>query len=308
MLHAENLWKAFDKLVAVENVSLEVSRGETMGIIGSNGAGKTTLLRMFSTLAKPDIGTLRINGKDAVQNPLDARLTLAFMPAEFGVPRDMTMREYMQYFACLVGMSGKKAEKMIDQAFDLTDLAGRDDVLVGGLSTGNKQRLLLAKTLLNDPDLLILDEPASGLDPRARVEVREILQELAGMGKAIIISSHILRDLENICSHICVMEEGKIVLDGDVESLKNEGRSEGVFVRIKVPSEDLRRAADIISVLDDVKQCDVVGAELSVTSELKEANFILAALIEANIHIMAMAEDRPDLEDVFIRSTKGKVT
>ena len=308
MLKAKNLWKSFDSLVAVQDVSLELSRGDTLGIIGSNGAGKTTLLRMFSTLAKPDYGTLTINGNDALTNPRDARLSMAFMPAEFGVPRDMTMREYMVYFACLSGLSGERADKMIDQAFALTDLTGRDEVLVGGLSTGNKQRLLLAKTLLNDPDLLILDEPASGLDPRARVEVREILQELAGMGKSIIISSHILRDLENICSHICVMEEGKIVLDGDVEGLKNEGRSEGVFVRIKVPPDQLKHASEVVSKLSHVNQCEIVGSELSVSSDQEEANFILAALIEAKIHIVAMAEDRPDLEDVFIRSTKGKVT
>ena len=128
------------------------------------------------------------------------------------------------------------------------------------------------------------------------------------MGKAIIISSHILRDLENICSHICVMEEGKIVLDGDVESLKNHGRDPGLFVRIKVPPDHLADAAKLVGALEDVNECEVVDSELTVSTGREEANFILAELIQKNIHILAMAEDRPDLEDVFIRSTKGKVT
>lgn len=220
MITGTALTKVYDGVAAVKEVSVEVGLGQTLGLIGPNGAGKTTLLRMLATWAKPDEGTIEIAGYDAVHEPREIRRRLGFMPAEFGVPRDMNMREYMRYFACLAGLSREERDSAIDQGLELTDLRGRDDVMVGGLSTGNKQRLLLAKTLIHDPELLILDEPSSGLDPRARVEVREILQELAGLGKTIVISSHILKDLESICTHVVIMEAGRVALAGDVLALK----------------------------------------------------------------------------------------
>jgi ABC-2 type transport system ATP-binding protein len=308
MIRVEGVWKSYDTLVAVRDVSLRLEPSSTLGLIGPNGAGKTTLLRMLATLAKPDRGSIEIDGLNSRDDSRSIRRRIAFMPAEFGSPPDMTMREYMRYFACLFGIDRKDRDTVIDQGFALTDLTGRDEVMVRSLSTGNRQRLLLAKTLLNDPKLLVLDEPSSGLDPRARVEVREILQELAGMGKTIVISSHILADLEEICSHICIMEEGKVVLSGKMDALRGEiDRTRNVF-RIRVPLEQMEAAQVCLEGLDGVTSCEVETGWLVAGSEEENCNFVLQALIDLEIRVLELHEDKPDLEDLFITSTAGKVT
>lgn len=235
MITASHLSKAYDDVEAVRDITLEVHPGETLGLIGPNGAGKTTLLRLLATLAKPDRGRLKIHGHDALADPAPVRKRLGFMPAEFGMPRDLSLRAYLRYFACLAGIPRRERDGAIDQALELTDLKGRDEVGIGGLSTGNKQRLLLAKTLLHDPELLILDEPASGLDPRARVEVREILHTLSRLGKTIVISSHILKDLENLCSHVVIMEAGRAVASGDLSGVIQATQRSQRLLRIRIP-------------------------------------------------------------------------
>jgi ABC-2 type transport system ATP-binding protein len=168
VIEIDNVTKTFDDLVAVHGVSLRVEQGQTLGLIGPNGAGKTTLLRLISTLAKPDSGDIRIHGQSIRDSPKAVRMTLGFMPAEFGSPRNLNIQEYLEYFGCMYGVANNNRSRRIRDVCTLTDLSGREHVMVKGLSTGNKQRLLLAKTLLHDPQLLVLDEPASGRDPRAR--------------------------------------------------------------------------------------------------------------------------------------------
>ena len=196
VVEIDNVTKTFDDVVAIERVSLRVQPGQTLGLIGPNGAGKTTLLRVIASLAKPDSGDVRIQGESVREDPRSVRRKLGFMPAEFGSPRNLTIAEYLDYFGCMYDIPRADRRRRIDDVCELTDLSGRADVMVKGLSTGNRQRLLLAKTLLHDPQVLVLDEPASGLDPRARTELRAIVRELAAMGKTIIISSHILTDIE----------------------------------------------------------------------------------------------------------------
>ncbi len=309
MITATALNKAFDDVAAVQNVSLEVERGQTLGLIGPNGAGKTTLLRMLATLAKPDTGAITIAGYDAVHEPREIRRRLGFMPAEFGIPRDLNMREYMQYFACLAGLSRHTRDAAINQALELTDLRGRDDVMVSGLSTGNKQRLLLAKTLIHDPELLILDEPSSGLDPRARVDVREILQELAGLGKTIVISSHILKDLDSICSHVLIMEAGRVALAGEVDSLRRQMSSGDHHVKVRVFPNKAAQAATCLEPLTQLTDC-VIETEgwLRLTSKNASNNLILRTLLDEGIEVLGLAEESSDLEALFIQSTKGDVT
>jgi ABC-2 type transport system ATP-binding protein len=217
-----NVTKTYDDLIAVNQVSLTVPLGATLGLIGPNGAGKTSLLRIMSTLSQADSGDVRIEGISVQKEPGAVRRKLGFMPAEFGCPRNVTIEEYLDFFACMYDLSLEERTLRIRDVCELTDLAGRESVYVKGLSTGNKQRLLLAKTLLHDPTVLILDEPASGLDPRARNELRAIIKTLASLHKAIIISSHILPDIEDISDHIGIMEAGHLVLQGNLADLQQQ--------------------------------------------------------------------------------------
>jgi ABC-2 type transport system ATP-binding protein len=191
---------------------------------------------------------------------------------------------------------------------ELTDLKGREDVFIRGLSTGNKQRVLLAKTLLSDPEILVLDEPSSGLDPRARSEVRSLLKELASMGKTILISSHILADIEDICSHICIIEQGRRVTAGPIEGLREDFRTAHKIVHLKLNEADVDEAVGLLSQLEDVVECEREGTVVHLSSLLENCNFILKTLIEADIEILGMSEELPDLEDIFLETTKGVVS
>lgn len=308
MIEVEGVWKSYDDLVAISDFRLRVAAGRTMGLIGPNGSGKTTLLKMLCTLAKPDCGTLRVGGYDCLSEPREVRRRISFMPAEFGVPLTMSIVEYMEYFACACGVPPRQRSARVRDVMDLTDLSGREEVLLRSLSTGNKQRVLLAKTLLADSPLLVLDEPASGLDPRARAEVRALLKELAGMGKTIVISSHILADLEDICSDICIIEKGRMVLSGGIEELRGGFKRPHKLVRLRLKEADLEPAKLLLGRLEGVLGVERDRAMLEVGSRDDNCNYILRALIENGVEILEMTEQRPDLEDIFMGSTKGVVS
>jgi ABC-2 type transport system ATP-binding protein len=304
----DNVTKTFDTLVAVDRVSLRVEPGQTLGLIGPNGAGKTTLLRLICTLAKPDSGDVRILGQSVWKDVRTVRRKLGFMPAEFGSPRNLTITEYLDYFGCMYDIPQPDRQRRINDVCDLTDLTGRGDVMVKGLSTGNRQRLLLAKTLLHDPQVLVLDEPASGLDPRARTELRAIVRELAAMGKSIIISSHILPDIEEISDRIGIVEAGKLVLDGDLATLRATHAPTRRVVKLRVPVEDTGRARDVLTQHTQVTSCEQREQFLVFTSDEPNCNFALATLLQHDIRILQFADDEPNLEEIFMRSTAGKVT
>lgn len=308
VVEIDDITKTYDDLVAVNRVSLRLERGKTLGLIGPNGAGKTTLLRIISSLAKPDSGDIRIEGQSVRQNPRLIRKRLGFMPAEFGSPRNQDIGEYLSYFACLYGIPKSERAARIRDVCELTDLSGREEVMVKGLSTGNKQRLLLAKTLLHDPELLVLDEPASGLDPRARTELRAIVRELASMGKTIIISSHILPDIEEISDRIGILEAGSLVLDGDLDSLRGHYGTAKRIIKVRVAPDSTTHAVEILSRLPGVNSCEQRDQFVVVDTDEPDGNFVLAALLENDIRIIQFAEDAPNLEEIFMRSTAGKVT
>jgi len=308
VVEIDNVTKSFDDIVAVERVSLCVQTGQTLGLIGPNGAGKTTLLRMIASLAKPDFGDIRVQGESVSDQPRSVRRKLGFMPAEFAGPRNLSIAEYLEYFACMYDIPIRERRQRIADACELTDLAGRGDVMIKGLSTGNRQRLLLAKTLLHDPLVLVLDEPASGLDPRARTELRGIIRELAALGKTIIISSHILPDIEEISDRIGILEAGKLVLDGDLDTLRVEFGTTRRVVKLRVPAEETSRAANLVAQLAGVASCEQRDQVLVIDSDEPNGNFLLAALLKNNIRVLLFAEDEPNLEDIFLRSTAGKVT
>ena len=300
--------RTFDDVVAVNQVSLNVAPGTTLGLIGPNGSGKTTLLRIVATLARPDSGDVRIAGRSVLENPRDVRAHLGFMPAEFGCPRSLTIGEYLEYFACMYPMTADQRTRQIRDVCELTDLRGREQVFVKGLSTGNRQRLLLAKTLLHDPAVLILDEPASGLDPRARNELRAIVRTLASMGKAIIISSHILPDIEDISDRIAILEAGRLVVEGDLATLRTSTGVAHHTIRLRVAPEELPRAAAALRELPGVLSCDIRDQVLVLTSEAANSNYLLAALLQHDIRVLQFSENETSLEEIFMRSTVGKVT
>lgn len=304
----DGVTKTFDELTAVSHVSLRVEAGQTLGLIGPNGAGKTTLLRIIATLARPDQGDVRIHGESACRNPRMVRRQLGFMPAEFGSPRNLSIGEYLDYFGCMYAISAGDRRTRIRDVCELTDLSGREDVMVKGLSTGNRQRLLLAKTLLHDPQVLILDEPASGLDPRARTELRAIVRTLASMGKTIIISSHILPDIEDISDCIGILEAGELVLDGGLDQLRARSDAGRRVIRVRVPAEDLERAAGLLNDLTGVQSCESRDQCLAVSTDQSSGNFVLAELLQHDIQILQFVEDEMNLEEIFMRSTAGKVT
>jgi ABC-2 type transport system ATP-binding protein len=308
VVEIDNVTKTFDDIVAVDGVSLRVRQGQTLGLIGPNGAGKTTLLRVISSLAKPDSGDIRIEGQSVREHPRAVRRKLGFMPAEFGSPRNLTIGEYLEYFGCMYGIPKAARLARIVDVCELTDLSGRQGVMVKGLSTGNRQRLLLAKTLLHDPRVLVLDEPASGLDPRARTELRAIVRELAAMGKTIIISSHILPDIEEISDRIGILEAGRLVIDGDLDTLRSHHGATRRVVKLRVPADVTERAAELLTQLAGVASCERRDQLLVIGTDEPDCNFVLAELLKHDIRVLRFAEDEPNLEEIFMRSTAGMVT
>jgi ABC-2 type transport system ATP-binding protein len=304
----QNVTKTYDDLLAVDNISLTLPRGSTMGLIGPNGAGKTTLLRIISTLSVANSGDVLINGLSVRTQTRQVRRQLGFMPAEFGCPRGLTIAEYLEYFASLYGLTADERRQRIRDVCELTELSGRESTFVSGLSTGNRQRLLLAKTLLHDPGVLILDEPASGLDPRARNELRSIIRTLAELGKAILISSHILPDIEDVSDSIGIIEAGRMVLQGSLTSLQQSAGSEQQRVRLRVESGQEESAVAVLRGLAEVLDCRVVDGELRVVVSGSDTSCLLEALLRARIRIRLFAENSGNLEEIFMQSTAGKVT
>lgn len=306
LVRCRDVTKRFDTTVAVRSVTLDVPRGGLVGVVGPNGAGKTTLLRMIATLAKPDVGTISVDGVDTVEDPARVRRRIGYMPAEFGKFPDMSVEEYLRFFAAAHGVDREERSRRVEDVLQLTDLVPRRDEPVSAGSTGIKQRVLIAKTLVHDPELLILDEPSAGLDPRARIEVREVLKELNKIGKTILLSSHILADLEEICDRITIFERGTIVVDGNLEELRAKQRDarHRTFV-VEVSPEALERALQTVAARGDAVEPRNEGNRVRFRTTGANANGVLGALVAADIEVRRFAEETPRLEDVFLQATKG---
>src|SRR6266851_2215071 len=230
---------------AVKDLCLELEQGDIFGFIGPNGAGKTTTIKMLATLLTPTAGTAYVNGIDVVRQPELVRAVVGYMPDFFGVYDDIKVWEYLDFFAAAYRIPKDKRPQIIDDVLTLTDLNVKKDSYVESLSRGMKQRLCLAKTLVHDPKVLLLDEPASGLDPRARIEIKELLKELKNMGKTIIISSHILPELADFCNKIGIIEQGELVVSGEVQAIMQQLSGAHVY-ELKV-AEDLDGAAELLA-------------------------------------------------------------
>lgn len=300
--------KFYDAKAAVEQFSLEVPRGSIFGLIGPNGSGKTTTLKMISTLIKPDRGRVRVCGYDLDREVREVRPRIGYMPDHFGALRGLNCIEYLEFFGRIFHIYGEELSRRIADVLVLTDLESVEEEVTTTLSTGVRQRLSLAKTLLHDPEVLVLDEPASGLDPRARIEIRSLLKELGRMGKTIIISSHILRDLEEICTDVAIIEQGRRIWSGPVKAVRKDGEGR-VDALLSVPEADVERALALLDEHESVDKAVAKGeGRIEAFLVAGKGNDVLGALIGAGIEIVSFSQESVDLEALFLERTKGIVS
>lgn len=315
IIETKALHKRYGKFDAVNGLSLEVPSGSIYGFVGPNGAGKTTTMRMLTTLTRPTSGEAWVAGHSVTQEPRAVRRAIGYMPDEFGVYDDMRVWEYLDFFAACYDIPEANRKRLIDDLLELVDLTHRRDDMVDKLSRGMKQRLSLARTLAHDPSILILDEPASGLDPRARVEIRELLVELAKMGKTIFFSSHILADVSEICSHIGIIEGGKMVAQGSMEQMRAQlmpHREIIVTVRDEETAAKVKSAVSGIQGVVNVELLEPKAGRSRVRIDFTGDDDGVAAINQKitseGIAIMGFTEETKDLEAMFMRVTKGIVT
>jgi ABC-2 type transport system ATP-binding protein len=308
VIEVENLTKNYEGHWAVRGVSFSVGEGDIFGFIGPNGAGKTTSIRIISTLLDPTSGSVRVGGRSVTGEAEAVRRLIGFMPDNFGVYERITVWEYLDFFAAAYGIDRRSRAAAIEGIMELTDLAELRDRLTGGLSKGMRQRLCLAKTLVHDPKVLILDEPANGLDPRARIEFRALLKELRSMGKTILISSHILTELSDICTSVAILEKGKVVASGSIDSIK-KALQPGLAFRLEVlgGGEAARGALEGLPHVSNVLvEGDAIRFQFSAPHP--EVAELVRALVAKGVAITGLQEEKTDLEGLFMRLTKGEVS
>lgn len=308
MIEIKNFGKTYGDFVAVENLNLSIGEGELFGFIGPNGAGKSTTIRFLATLIRASHGEATVNGHSVVDDPIAVRRSIGYMPDMFGVYDGMKVWEFLDFFAVAYEVPRNQRKAIIGDVLELLDLTHKRDDYVNGLSRGMKQRLCLAKTLVHDPPVLILDEPASGLDPRARLEVKALLKELRKMGKTILISSHILTELADICTSIGIIERGKLLMNGPIEKvyrkLQQHRRLEIRFAGDPAAGMSLVRSdPKVKSVQEDPR-----GVTIEYAGGDKEVARLLHQLVAGKVGLVSFADREPTLEDVFMMVTKGLVT
>lgn len=308
MLEVKNLKKQYGPFMAVKGVSFNLEPGDIFGFIGSNGAGKTTTIKMLATLLEPTSGTAQLDGFDIQRSPMEIRRRIGYMPDFFGLYDDVKVWEYLDFFAAIYGVPVRERNKVIGSVLELTDLTTKREAFVSSLSRGMQQRLCLAKCLVHDPKLLLLDEPASGLDPRARAELKSLIAELGRMGKIVIVSSHILPELADFCTSVGIIEQGVMKAFGDVNEISRNLRSEKI-IEVRV----LDRADTLPSLLagkPHIMACHLMGnstVKIEFSGDLKDQAQLLAFLVGENFEVVGFTEQAADLEDVFLSLTSGAV-
>ncbi len=307
IVKTEGLVKRYDKTFAIAGVDLDIEEGEIFGLVGPNGAGKTTTLRILATLLEPTAGDAEIAGWSVSRNPNDARRVLGFMPDTFGVYDDMRVWEYLDFFARCYGLPAAARRRIIGDLLELVDLADKRDTYVQGLSRGMQQRLCLAHALVHDPKVLLLDEPASGLDPRARVELRELLRELRTLGKTILISSHILPELEELCTSVAIFHQGKVLASGRISDIEQRLRVGSVLrARVLADGEGLEAARAWFGAQPDVASSAILSddtLELGFRGNELESAGLLRAAVESGLAISSFSRAASDLEELFLQVT-----
>ena len=318
LVEVRHLSRRFGPVEAVRDVSFSFDKGQVFGFIGPNGAGKTTTMRILAGLDEPSGGDCRIDGLSTVDDADRVARRVGYMPDDFGTYPNMTVGEYLDFFARAYGLRSPRRERALAEVIDFCQLGGLVDKPVTALSKGMRQRLGLGRTLVHDPDVLILDEPAAGLDPRARVELRELIRLLARQGKAVLISSHILADLQEICDAVAILELGRVVASGAVKDIKRQvqhqvdakaretGQRALVELRLAAP---VPRFASILAEQAEVSDVDLheLAAAFQAPADPAAQAALLARLVAAGLPVCHFASRDTNLEDLFMHLTEGKV-
>jgi ABC-2 type transport system ATP-binding protein len=317
IVEIRSLSKHFGRRRAVDQISLSIREGEIFGLVGPNGAGKTTTMRMLVTLLRPDGGEILVGGHSIRRAPYAVRRMIGFMPDFFGVYNDMTVDEYLNFFGACYHIPPAQRPRLISDLLELVDLGPRRHDGVDTLSRGLKQRLGLARVLIHDPSVLVLDEPASGLDPRARVEVRELLLEIAHLGKTILFSSHILADVAELCTRVGIMENGKMVAIGTLDELsqqvvprrvvrigllKNLSADNAQIVLASLPGMSNVRPQEGLS------RSDRLSFEAEFEGDDEALRKLLEQMLARGLAVVHFNEETQNLEEVFMRTTRGLVS
>ena len=308
VIETRNLTKRYGHLVAVNDINLKLDEGDVFGFIGPNGSGKTTTMRMIATLLNPDHGEAYVCGKSIYTNQEEIRRLVGFMPDFFGVYDDMTVIEYLEFFCAAYRITASKRRAICEEKLELVDMAFKRDAMVNELSRGQTQRIGLARTLLHEPQVLLLDEPASGLDPRARIEIRNLLKRLGEMKKTVIVSSHILPELADVCTRVGMIEKGNLIVDGNVAEVMKKARQR-IMLNIRV-KENTESAARLIEQLDIVEKVNITSdqlLEVMLEKEIEDYSDIPTAMVEHKLAITLFREEEVNLETAFMELTKGLV-
>lgn len=307
MIETNDLTKMYGDLYALNRLQMKLDKGDVYGFIGPNGAGKTTTMRILATLLNPSWGEATVCGYSIYTGAKDIRRLIGYMPDFFGVYDDMKVIEYLEFFAAAYRIKGPKRRKICEDVLELVDLTYKRDALVTSLSRGMTQRLGLARVLLHDPQVLLLDEPASGLDPRARIEIRGLLKELRKMGKTILVSSHILPELADICNKIGIIERGVLLVNGAVSDVMKQVRTK-IVLNIGVV-DGLDGAGELLSQHQEVEAVERRDGHLVVTlkQEATDYSFIPTLLIGQGYRVNLFKEEEMNLETAFMHLTKGIV-
>lgn len=313
IIEIKGLTKKYGALTALDDLTMTVEEGAVVGFLGPNGAGKTTTMRILTTLLRPTSGEAWVAGHSVLKDPHGVRNAIGYMPDFFGVYDDMKVWEYLDFFGACYDLPPATRETMIDDLLALVDLNHKKEAFVNELSRGMKQRLCLARTLTHDPQVLILDEPASGLDPRARIEMRELLRELKNMGKTIFFSSHILSEVADVCTSLAILEAGRLVVYGDMEEMRRQLRTHRLIqMRVLGPLEPLlemllHREQVLSTVSGEEAELPADTVRFDFAGDDGDLSQLLADAVAAGIRVLSFSEEDGDLEDVFLQVTRGVV-
>jgi len=302
------LTRHYGNLTALSSLDLTINKGDLFGFIGSNGAGKTTTLRILSTFLSPSNGTARVMGHNVVKEADQVRRILGYMPDFFGVYKDMEVTEYLDFFAACYRIGAAQRQQTINDVLELVGLTEKKGALIGALSRGMQQRIGLARVLVHDPKILLLDEPASGLDPRARIEMMAILQELQRLGKTIIISSHILSELETLCNRVAIIEKGGLIYSGPVQGVQSQFSKKQAY-RVGV-AENIEKAVELLRERTEISDVELQEDGSRIRVELvdpeADASIIASVIVNGGLKLTALESEEMNLEDVFLQVTRGE--